>query len=289
MRPVTPSRRYEKNRDASVTVHQAPPLTLRHTRRRQPIACQTGQVGVPLGAAFGLEAADAPSMRPGAAPNAISTSSPTSNASGPMQAPSQATTSLRRAPARPRRAHRRRARRRPPPGRASRRARRRRAPPCRRRQQHRQAVGRLDDASDARLAGDDGVGLVDRRARRCIGDADADDARAVDLAQEDRRCARRLARGAPGWRRRRRHRRRRRRRRSSSRTARVLTPPDRVVISAPTPATRQSGASQSARPLTWRRGRPRAASTRTPARPCTPRRRASPSARGRAGSPCAWR
>ena len=45
----------------------------------------------------------------------------------------------------------------------------------------------------------------------------------------------------------RRRRRRPRCRGSSSRTARALTPPARVVISAPTPATRQSGASQSAR------------------------------------------
>ena len=65
------------------------------------------------------------------------------------------------------------------------------------RQQHRQAIGRLDDAGDARLAGDDGIGFVDRRARPGIGDTDADDARAVDLAQEDRRCAHRLAQQRP--------------------------------------------------------------------------------------------
>ena len=84
---------------------------------------------------------------------------------------------------------------------------RRQAPPARMRrgdgatvrcrQQHRQAIGGLDDASDARLAGDDGIGFVDRRARRGVGGADADDARAVDLAQEDRRCAHRLAQQRP--------------------------------------------------------------------------------------------
>ena len=65
------------------------------------------------------------------------------------------------------------------------------------RQQHRQAVCCLNDASDASLAGDDGIGFVDSRAGPGIARADADNACAVDLAQEDRRCAGRLAQQRP--------------------------------------------------------------------------------------------
>ena len=63
-------------------------------------------------------------------------------------------------------------------------------------EQHRQAVGGLDDAGDAGFARHGGVGVVKRRAGRGIGGADPDDARAVHLAQEDRRGAERL--GEPG-------------------------------------------------------------------------------------------
>src|SRR5258705_463810 len=59
-------------------------------------------------------------------------------------------------------------------------------------EQHRQAIGGLDDAGDADLARHGGIGFGDRRAGRRIGGTDADDAGAVDLAQEDRRRARRL-------------------------------------------------------------------------------------------------
>ena len=56
-------------------------------------------------------------------------------------------------------------------------------------EQHRQAVGSLDDAGHSGFGRDAGVGLVDRRIGAAIGSTEADDAGAVDLAQEHRHGA----------------------------------------------------------------------------------------------------
>ena len=103
MRPVTPSRRNEKNRDASSTVHQAPPLTCvtpaaRRRSRASPGRSASQRIA-PSGRGRGTKCA-------AAAPKASSTSAPTSNWRGPMQGPSQASSSPRRAAPPPRTAPR---------------------------------------------------------------------------------------------------------------------------------------------------------------------------------------
>ena len=63
------------------------------------------------------------------------------------------------------------------------------APPAGRGEQHRQAVGDLHRAGDARLGRDAGIGIVHRRLRQGIAGADPDDAGPMHLAQEHRRGA----------------------------------------------------------------------------------------------------
>ena len=175
------------------TVHQR-----RRRRARRPAAARRSRAS-PARSASHLpppcahEATARASGRAGSAPNASSTSAPTSNAS--------------------RRRCRRRARRRARPARSRPRShsacdgrfddagRRARASPRARRRRARpsgaaNSTGRQSATCTVQATPGSvvtaGVGLVHRRRRRGVGGADPDDARAVDLAQEDRR-ARRIA------------------------------------------------------------------------------------------------
>ena len=91
MRPVTPSRRKEKNRDASSKVQPAATLIRATPAAAQAVARQAGRSASHLPGCAGRSAA---ATRPaGATAKASSTSAPTSKARGPMQAPSQASSS----------------------------------------------------------------------------------------------------------------------------------------------------------------------------------------------------
>ena len=209
MRPVTPSRRYEKNRDGVARrCTSAPPRYRVDAGGAQAVARQHRQVGQPLAGRFGHEAPrHAGTARLVAAasagqrwPKASSTSAPTSKARRPdarRRARPRARPGAQPAAVAQRRRPSLRARRRPV--RASRRARRRRPRPSRRGEQHRQAVGDLHRAGDAGLGGDARVGRAAsaRRARRRRASS-RDDARAVHLAQPDRRGADRLRQAARG-------------------------------------------------------------------------------------------
>ena len=193
MRPVTPSRRYEKNRDASSTVHQ-PAAADRARRRPRPGGRAPGrQVGQPLarlrpgrtGAASGRAGIGAEGLehvgadlearaarcRPRArrraragAQSAASHSAATVASSTPAARPRQPAW----AAATPRAV-----------GRG---------------EQHRQAVGDLHRAGDAGLGGDAGIGLVHRRVRQRHRRRRCRTTRvAVHLAQEDRRARRSAA------------------------------------------------------------------------------------------------
>ncbi len=188
IRPVTPSRRYEKNRDRSSKVQSATEWIRLTPAASKPIVRQAGQVGQPFAgrAGAGDEAAPGAGARTlcGSAPKASTTSAPTSNWRGPMQAPSQASTASGRAVGglaqRGERCLDHPGREPAPTG--VRRADR----PTAGAQQHRQAVGDLDQAGDAGLGGDARVGLVNRRVGRGIRGAQAHHPAAVHLLQPDR-------------------------------------------------------------------------------------------------------
>ena len=186
--PVTPSRRYEKKREGSLTVHQLPPVTRRTPAAARRSRARPGRSASHLAPPRATKRSGPTPGTSGSAPNAARTSAPTSNRVGPMQAPSQATTSPGRAARR--RAHRRDRGLDDAAGKA--------APagvggadgaPVGRGEQHRQAVGSLDDAGNARRGGDAGVGVMHRRARDGVGGADMDHAGTVHLAQVHRRRA----------------------------------------------------------------------------------------------------
>ena len=125
MRPVTPSRRYEKNRDASLTVHQAPPPIRAHARALPGARAPGRQVGQPLARPLGPEPA-ASARRRASAPKAVSTSSPDLEGVRADAGAQPGDRPRRVAARRPRTAPRRWLRARRRPGRASRHARRRR-------------------------------------------------------------------------------------------------------------------------------------------------------------------
>ena len=235
-RPVTPSRRNEKNRDASSTVHQSPPLTRAHARRA-PGGRAPAAAGWPASAARRPRGARHEALRVRAvrrlAEGLQHVGADLEAAAARCTAPSQAATSPRRAARRlaQRRAARPRPRRRP--GRASRHARRprrgRRARPaapagsrrparCRRRRarrstRHRPAAARPSAAS-ARGHARPRVPCTWRSHTGCAPQARGEAAPVLGHRRAHRRRPAmprfRLSQGA------------------------ALTPPARVLISAPT-------------------------------------------------------
>lgn len=95
MRPVTPSRRYEKNREGLPTVHHAGlpslPYTAATPKARSRWRAKAGKLASHLPAPSGVKHAVASALW---CTKAARTWSPTSNAEGPMHGPSHASTPL---------------------------------------------------------------------------------------------------------------------------------------------------------------------------------------------------